>query len=332
MNAHATPQRHAPLTTGLSASLMALAAAALTACGAATDEAALSGYAEADLVYLASSIAGTLQTLHTRRGDAVKAGQVLFALDSDAEALSRDAAQARSERALAQADNLRKGKRPLELAALDEQLAQARAALAGSAAALARQQMLVQQGYVSPLRLEELTAARDRDAARVKEMQAQRRQADEAARRDEVAAAAAEARGAGADLALARWREDQKQRRSPTDATVHDVMYRAGEWVNAGAPVVALLPARAIKVRFFVPQDQLPRAAVGAELALACDGCPPGLTARLRWVSTQAEFTPPVIYSIGSRSKLVFMAEAEPSDATLLRPGQPLDLRFKAAR
>ena len=53
----------------------------------------------------------------------------------------------------------------------------------------------------------------------------------------------------------------------------------------------------AIKVRFFVPQEQLPRAAVGAELALACDGCPPGLTARLRWVSTQAEFTPPVIYS-----------------------------------
>ena len=88
MNAHATPQRHAPLTTGLSASLMALAVAALTACGAATDEAALSGYAEADLVYLASSIAGTLQTLHARRGDAVKAGQVLYALDSDAEALS----------------------------------------------------------------------------------------------------------------------------------------------------------------------------------------------------------------------------------------------------
>ena len=88
----------------------------------------------------------------------------------------------------------------------------------------------------------------------------------------------------------------------------------------------------AIKVRFFVPQEQLPRAAVGAELALACDGCPPGLTARLRWVSTQAEFTPPVIYSIGSRSKLVFMAEAEPSDASLLRPGQPLDVRFKAPR
>lgn len=304
---------------------------ALAGCSASNSEAPLSGYAEAELVYLASSSAGTLLAVNVKRGDAVKAGQVLYQLDRDAESLSRDAAQARSERALAQADNLRKGKRPLELAALDEQLAQARAALAGSTAALSRQQTLVQQGYVSPLRLEELTATRDRDAARVKELQAQRRLADEAARRDEVAAAAAEARGAGADLALARWREGQKQRTAPTDARVHDVMYRTGEWVNAGAPVLALLPPGAVKVRFFVPQDQLPRAAIGAQVALSCDGCPPGLAARVRWVSTQAEFTPPVIYSIGSRSKLVFMAEAEPTDPAALRPGQPLDVRFKTA-
>ncbi len=309
----------------------ALMLSALVGCGPSTDQAPLSGYAEADLVYVASPASGTLQTLNVKRGDNVKAGQMLYALDDDAEALGRDAAQARSERALAQADNLRKGKRPLELAALDEQLAQASAALAGSTAALTRQQTLVQQGFVAPLRLEELTAARDRDAARVKESQAQRRLAGEAARRDEVAAAAAEARGAGADLALARWKQDQKQRSAPTNAAVHEVMYRVGEWVTAGAPVVALLPPRAVKVRFFVPQDLLPRAAVGAELALSCDGCPPGLTARVRWVSTQAEFTPPVIYSIGSRSKLVFMAEAEPSDPAVLRPGQPLDVRFQAS-
>lgn len=316
----------------LGAGLALVASLTLSACDRAGEDAPLSGYAEAELVYLSSSQAGTLQTLHVRRGDSVKAGQLLFGLDSDAEALNRDAARARSERALAQAENLRKGRRPLERAALDEQLAQARAALAGSTAALSRQQTLVQQGYVSPLRLDELTAARDRDAARVKELQAQRLLADESARQDEVAAAAAEARGASADLALARWREGQKQRSAPTDAQVHEVMYRTGEWVAAGAPVLALLPPHAVKVRFFVPQDQLPRAGVGAELALACDACPSGLTARVRWVSAQAEFTPPVIYSIGSRSKLVFMAEAEPSDARALRPGQPLDVRFKAPR
>ena len=152
-----------------------------------------------------------------------------------------------------------------------------------------------------------------------------------AARSDEIDAARADRRGAEADLALARWREGQKQRQAPTAALVQDVMYRVGEWVPAGAPVVALLPPGALKVRFFVPEQLLPQARVGREVLLACDGCAAGLKARIRWVSAQAEFTPPVIYSNGSRSKLVFMVEADPLDAAALKPGQPLDVRFGSA-
>jgi HlyD family secretion protein len=110
---------------------------------------------------------------------------------------------------------------------------------------------------------------------------------------------------------------------------VFEVMFRAGEWVNAGAPVVALLPPEALKVRFFVPEPALARAAVGSEVALACDGCAAGLRARIRWVSPQAEYTPPVIYSNASRSKLVFAVEATPlAAANALKPGQPVDVRF----
>ncbi len=109
-------------------------------------------------------------------------------------------------------------------------------------------------------------------------------------------------------------------------------MYRPGEWVNAGAPVVALLPPGALKVRFFVPEPALARAAVGSEVALSCDGCAPNLRARIRWVSPQAEYTPPVIYSNASRSKLVFAVEATPLDgAAALKPGQPVDVRFAKA-
>jgi HlyD family secretion protein len=303
----------------------------LAACTPKAEDSAMSGYAEAELLYLAPSAAGILQSVAVKRGDRATRGQLLYTLDTEAETLGRDAAQARSERAQAQADNLKTGKRPLELAALDEQLVQARAALAGSTAALARNQRLVEQGYIAPLRLDELIAARDRDAARVKELQAQRAYASTAARSGELAAAAAEARGAGADLALARWREGQKQRSAPTDAVVFDVMYRVGEWVPAGSPVLALLPPGALKVRFFVPQEQLVRATVGGEVAISCDGCPAGIKAHIRWVSPQAEFTPPVIYSIGTRSKLVFMVEAEPAAGAPLKPGQPVDVLFAKA-
>jgi HlyD family secretion protein len=304
----------------------------VSACAPQGDDAAMSGYAEAELVYVAPSAAGTMQTLAVARGDRVKRGQLLFALDVDSEAISRDAARARSEQAAAQADDLRKGKRPLELKQIDEQLVQAQATLAGSSATLERNRKLVEQGYLSASTLDPLVAARDRDAARVSELQAQRSFATAAARRDEIAAAAASARGAQADLALAQWREGQKQRTAPVDALVFDVMYRPGEWVAAGAPVVALLPPGALKVRFFVPEPLLARVAVGAEVALSCDGCAADLRARIRWVSPQAEYTPPVIYSNASRSKLVFAVEATPLDgAAALKPGQPVDVRLAKA-
>ena len=236
--------------------------------------------------------------------------------------------RARNERARAQADNLRKGRRPLELQALDEQVAQAKAALAASTTTLHRNRQLVSQGFLAPLRLDEFVAQRDRDLARLTELQAQRAQAAQASRSDEIAAAAAESRGTQADLALARWREGQKQRSAPTDAAVFDVMYRLGEWVPAGAPVVALLPPGALKLRLFVPEPQLGRVTVRADVAVSCSGCPAGLTARVRHLSPQAEFTPPVIYSTGSRSKLVFMVEAVPGAGSTLKPGQPVDVRL----
>ena len=96
--------------------------------------------------------------------------------------------------------------------------------------------------------------------------------------------------------------------------------------------MVALLPPGALKLRFFVPEPQLGRVAVGTEVAVSCSGCPTGMTARVRHVSPQAEFTPPVIYSAGSRSKMVFMVEAVPaSGGATLKPGQPVDVRLPGA-
>jgi HlyD family secretion protein len=304
----------------------------VSACAPQSDESAMSGYAEAELVYVAPSAAGTLSSLSVARGDRVKRGQLLYALDTDAETLTRQSAQARSERAQAQESNLRKGRRPAELQAIDQQLAQAQAALDASTSTLQRNQKLVDQGFQSRLQMDELVAARDRDAARLGELKAQRALATQASRSDEIAAAAADARGAMSDVALSAWREAQRRREAPADAVVFDVMYRPGEWVNAGAPVVALLPPGALKVRFFVPEPLLARVAVGAEVALSCDGCAADLRARIRWVSPQAEYTPPVIYSNASRSKLVFAVEATPlDDAAALKPGQPVDVRFAKA-
>jgi HlyD family secretion protein len=108
---------------------------------------------------------------------------------------------------------------------------------------------------------------------------------------------------------------------------VVDTLYRPGEWVAAGAPVVSLLPPENIKVRFFVPQPLLGAIRVGAEVRVRCDGCAEDLVAVVSFISPEAEYTPPVIYSREMREKLVFLVEASPRDRpTALHPGQPLDV------
>lgn len=315
-------------TTRVLATAAGMALLALLAACQPTAPAPMPGYAEAELLYVAPTATATLAQLAVARGQRVQAGQVLFTMERTPEDRGADAALARRDRAQAQADNLRSGRRPLELEALRQQLGQAQANLAASETALERQAQLVRQGFVSSLRLDELTAARQRDSARVAELRAQLAQAQLAARRDEVAAAEAEARASGADLALATWRQEQATRRAPGAGQVFDVLYRPGEVVGAGAPVVVLLPDGALKLRFFVPQHELARAAPGSTVQLACDGCAAGLTARIRWVSPQAEYTPPVIYSNAARAKLVFRVEAEPAAGAALRPGQPVDVRW----
>lgn len=310
--------------------LGAVIALALAGCGR-RDDGVLTGYAEADLVFVGSSVAGTLEKLEVQRGARVDKGAQLFALENDAEEFGRAAAQAREQRAAAQAANLHKGKRAPEIAASEQQLAQARALLAASTSNLERSRALVKQGFIAEAQLVELAAARDRDAARVAELQAQLALARQAARPDEIAAAEAERRAAAYELAQSRWREEQTRRAAPVPAIVYDVMYRVGEWVPAGAPVVGLLPDGAVKVRFFVPQSLLASLQVGQRVAVACDGCPTGMTATVSYISPQAEFTPPVIFSNENRSKLVFMVEARPDGdaARVLKPGQPLDVRLR---
>lgn len=302
---------------------------ALAGCSQA-DPDRFSGYAEAELVYAGPPLAGRLQSVSVERGQRVEAGGTLFRLEPDPEAYERAAAAARAEQAASQASDLRKGKRADEIRAIEQQLAQARAALALSTADLDRNATLVRKGFVSPNRLDELETARERDAARVMQVEAELAVAKTAARPDTIAAAEAAQRAAESELALTRWRERQTTGVAPVTATVQDVLYRAGEWVGQGRPVVALLPDGAVKLRFFVPASALPQLAPGDTVRVGCDACPAGLTARVSFISTQAEFTPPVIYSNESRSKLVFMVEARPQGEAVraLRPGQPIDVRL----
>jgi HlyD family secretion protein len=105
------------------------------------------------------------------------------------------------------------------------------------------------------------------------------------------------------------------------------VFFQQGEWVPANQPVLALLPADRVRLRFFVPQDQVAFYAPGASVNFSCDGCAKDLTAKISYVSPRPEFTPPVIYSREARDRMVFMVEAQPTAGQGLAPGLPIDVQ-----
>lgn len=113
----------------------------------------------------------------------------------------------------------------------------------------------------------------------------------------------------------------------PQSGRIEDTYFKSGEYINAGTPVASLLPPENVKIRFFVPQALLPQYLVGTKLSIQCDGCSSPIPARISYIASQSEYTPPVIYSVGSRDKLVFMVEAQPDVySPTLRPGLPVDI------
>lgn len=286
------------------------------------------GYVEGEYVRIGSPVGGTLIQLAAVKGGTVHRGQALFELDATTDTAARDQSAAQLVQAQAQLADLSKGKRPAELASITAQKTQAEADLELSRLELTRQEKLVHTAAAPRSALDEARAAFARNHARVAQLAADYETATLSARPDRLTEAEALVAQRRAELAKADQRLSDLRPTVPTDARVDDVFYRPGEVVPAGAPVVSLLPPGYVKLVFFVPERRLGAVQMGQEVKFACDACPPNQTARIDAIATQAEFTPPVIYSVGSRDKLVYRIEARPmrGDPLILHPGQPVDV------
>jgi HlyD family secretion protein len=284
------------------------------------------GYVEGEFVYLASSQAGQLTELSVSRGQTVAENTPLFTLEAQNETEAVVEAREQLRAARSQLADLNTGKRPPEVDVTEAQLVQAQADAARAATQYQRDELQLRAGGIAQSQLDDSRATARSTAARVRELKSQVAVARLPGRIEQIRAQNAQVEAAQAALAQAQWKLDQKSLRAPHGGLVFDTMYRSGEWVPAGSPVVRLLPPANVKVRFFVPQAVVGSLAPGRHVLIHCDGCAADVPAVLSFISDQAEYTPPVIYSNESRAKLVFMVEARPqlADAPKLRPGQPV--------
>ncbi len=131
----------------------------------------------------------------------------------------------------------------------------------------------------------------------------------------------AEARVVTSETRLAR-----RKGFAPVAGTIQQIYFREGEMVQAQRPVLSIMPPGNMKIRFFVPESELPKLAIGDEVRVTCDNCASDLTAKIYFIATTAEYTPPVIYSLDERNKLVYLIQARPSRPDALRVGQPISV------
>jgi HlyD family secretion protein len=283
------------------------------------------GYVEGETSLIAPPTAGRLVQRPVERGQQVRKGDRLFVIDP---ALA-NAEVARTEASLAEArsryENLRTGKRQEEKDVTAAQRLEAEAALMQAEMEYKRQSELLIKGVGTRRDYEQAESQMRQLRSRIASLSAQEKVNELAARPDEIAAARSMVDQSQANLDQAKKRLEDLMPVAPEDAMVENTFFNVGEWVPAGTPVVSLLPPNRVKLRFYVPEEDVARARMGGTVSFTCDSCPPDLKADIIYISPRSEFTPPVIYSQSARSKLVFLVEARPQPTQAkLPPGLPI--------
>ena len=285
------------------------------------------GYVEGEYVHLAPVSTAELLEVAVRQGDRVEPGQVIARQERTNAEIALAKAEAAQKQAEAELANLLEGSRPEEIAVTEAMLEAARVRLREADRQAERQTALAGRDVVSQASLDSTIAERDTARTQVTELQAQLVVQRLPARAQVVAAAESQRAGAEAAVRDARWQLDKRTIAAPVAGSVADVFRRAGEIAGPAEPVVSLLPDGAFKLVVFVGETEVAAITPGLELAVRCDGCPDGLSATVSYVADEPEFTPPVIYSVENRQKLVYRVEARPAPgASALRPGQIVDV------
>ncbi|MBC7146894.1 MAG: HlyD family efflux transporter periplasmic adaptor subunit [Thioclava marina] len=284
------------------------------------------GYVEGDYVLISPVTTAQIETLPVKRGDRVTNGEIIAGLEKSDAKIAVAQAEASVAKAKSELANLLEGKRPEEIQVIEATLASAQAQEAEAKRSVDRIATLVERGAATQTQLDDARTTLEVATAKVAEAKANLNVAKLPARPQQIAAAEAAVRSGQADLDKANWVLEKRDLHAPADGIVSNVIHRAGEIVSPSTPILSILPDNAVKLSLFLPEKSLSGVTVGDTLSVHCDGCAPDLTATITYIADGPEFTPPVIYSLQNRQKLVYLVEARPDKPGALKPGQIVDV------
>ena len=282
------------------------------------------GYVEGENLYLASPYSGAVVEACVKRGAMVKKGQLLYRLDANPQQLEILQARATLAQAEQTYNDLKKPRRPAEIAAIVAQVDQVDAQIRLATLRSKRNRELVKKQALDQDSL-------DASLERVQELNALKAQteanlalAKEGSRPDQIKAQKAVLNSMAAKMRQAQWVLEQKSIHAPTDGIIFDTYYLKGEWVDTQHPVLSLLAPENMRIEFFVPVSSLAKLKLGQLITFNCQGCEKDNSAHVSYISPVAEYIPPLVYSRDNSDKLVFRVKAAIAKPLQFKPGQPV--------
>ena len=297
----------------------------LASCSSGSDP-GMVGTLERDRVEIKVETSEPIISRDVRDGATVAAGELLMRQDPSRLQARLEQARAQQEQAAARLAELQRGPRRETILETRARLAAAEAQTANARAEFERISEVFGKGLATASARDD-AQARWQSAAGTEQAIRENLQAQlagttvEELQQAEAAVAAADAGVTQAQIDLQR-----TELRAPVDGVVDKLLFQIGERPPAGTTVVVLLDSSRVFARIYVPEFLRARIAPGTELTVRIDGVDEDLRGTVRWVSTDASFTPYFALTEYDRSRLSYLAEVEVPGAADLPSGIPLSV------
>ena len=298
---------------------------ALNSCGYFTSK-KYQGYVEGENIYLASPYSGVLMQLDVMRGQKVKKGELLFTLDADPQQIAVKQTEAELLQAQLTLKDLESPRRLPEREAIKAQIAETEAKLELAKIRLRRNKKLYQKAAIDKDAVDAAETTYQGFQQLKLQYQANLALANLGSRENQINAQKAQVKALVSKLNNAKWQLEQKRIYAPADGVIYDTFYRKGEFVGSQQAVLALLTPDNTRIEFFIPVVEVAKIKAGQKIQFTCDGCKNPGEATISYISPEAEYIPPLVYTRENNDKLVFQVKAEMKNPEDYKPGQPVSV------
>ena len=305
------------------------ACALLSACSASNDSDRVVGELASDRIELSAEVSEPIIEVAVAEGQAVTAGQILVRQDNTRATARLAELEAALGQQQARLDELVRGPR-------SEQIAAARANVEGAVQEtrfreneLERIREVHKRGLASPDLLDRAKAALDAAEANLKLRRAELEERLAGTTIEELQQAEHAVKQAAARRDSAMVDLDRHTIRAPLDGIADSRLLELGERPGQGQPVMIVLGGKQPYARVFVPEDIRVHLSAGTEASIHVDGLTAPIAGRVRWVSSEAAFTPYYALTERDRGRLSYVAKIDiTEDRQRLPDGVPVEVEF----